>query len=151
MPDSSTTPEPNPDEDPAPTGPVPPAPAGPSEQPSDDHPPLRPVDWDGHFSRTWNTRYADEATDRIAAGQAEEWNRQWLDRTMRDLADKAQDEADAREARAREERHSAALADRFDPGDSARSRLFEKTGHLDHPSDQPQARDADGDNPSRPE
>ncbi|SNQ47146.1 conserved hypothetical protein [Frankia canadensis] len=121
----------------APTDPSSTGPAGPSDPPTDDgRPPLRPVDWDGSFSRTWNSRYANEVMNRLAAEHELEWDEREHDERMREFRDKANAEADARDARAREERQRAweRALDEATSADDARSRLFDKLDRLDRSS-----------------
>jgi len=120
------------DTDPASAGSSTGGPAGPPEPPADDErPPLRPVDWDGSFSSTWNSRYADDVMNRLAAEQEFEWNEQRLDRIRQEFREKAEAEIAERDARAREERAREQTAGWQHPGDDARSRLFDKLGKLD--------------------
>ncbi|MCK9897299.1 hypothetical protein [Frankia sp. AgB32] len=47
--------------------------------------PLRPVDWDGSFTRTWNARDDHEVTNRQFAELAEKRDRESMDRLMQEL------------------------------------------------------------------
>ncbi|SNQ45756.1 conserved hypothetical protein [Frankia canadensis] len=155
MPDSSTTPEPDPDTDSAPAvpasqrhhterdpaEPAPPVPAGPPEAPRGDRHYLRPVDWDGHFSSMWAARDDRDLTRELAAEHERESDRRELDQMWRELRDEANAEANTQDARERER------ADEWVPRDDARSRLFEKTSKLDRASDEAD-QDAEPDDPT---
>ncbi|CAO5241453.1 dihydrolipoyllysine-residue succinyltransferase component of 2-oxoglutarate dehydrogenase complex [Frankia sp. AgKG'84/4] len=109
--------------DPEPANPSPDGSAEPAsgESASGGRPPLRPVDWDGAFSRTWQSRDRNEVMNRLAAEQEREWSQRELDQMMREFRDTANESADAR---AREERERA--AENSEAVDDARSRLFDK-------------------------
>ncbi|MCK9894170.1 hypothetical protein [Frankia sp. AgB32] len=47
--------------------------------------PLRPVDWDGSFSRAWQSRDRNEVVNRLAAEQEREWSQRELDQMMREF------------------------------------------------------------------
>ncbi|WP_133150659.1 hypothetical protein [Frankia canadensis] len=134
----------------SPSDPSPSGPAGLSETPPADRPPLRPVNWDGSFTHTWNSRDDQELTNRLAAEHEFASEQQELDQRMREFRDKANAAADAREARAREERERE-RAEEWPAADDARSRLFDKLGRLKRPSEEPDASsvaDGDGDGPA---
>ncbi|WP_044885167.1 MULTISPECIES: hypothetical protein [unclassified Frankia] len=105
--------------------------AEPPEAPSGGRPPLRPVDWDGSFTRTWQSRDDNELTNRLASEQEREWSQRELDQMMREFRDKANAAADAR-ARAERER----AAEQSGAPDDARSRLFDKLAGFGRPSDE---------------
>jgi len=114
-------------------GPAGPPPSSPTpDEPISADPPLRPVDWDGSSSSTWNARYAADATNRMAAENELEWDRRQLDESTRQW----REETDAglrREAREAQEREDREWLRRegADGGHDARSRLFDKLGKLD--------------------
>lgn len=125
------------DTDPASAGSSTGGPAGPPEPPADDErPPLRPVDWDGSFSSTWNSRYAKEVTNRLAAEHERELSQREHEQMMQEFREKANADADARDAEARDEQAREWLhaAESLRAGDDARSRLFDKLGKLERPS-----------------
>ncbi|KJE22706.1 hypothetical protein FF36_02885 [Frankia torreyi] len=104
--------------------------AEPPEAPSGGRPPLRPVDWDGSFTRTWQSRDRNEVMNRLADEHEFESAQRELDQMMREFRDKANEAADAR---AREKRERA--AEQSGPADDARSRLFDKLERFGRPSD----------------
>ncbi|WP_261574300.1 hypothetical protein [Frankia gtarii] len=104
--------------------------AKPPDAPAGGRPPLRPVDWDGSFTRTWQSRDDNELTNRLASEQEREWSQRELDQMMREFRDKANAAADAR---AREERERA--AEQADAPGDPRSRLFDKLERLGRPPD----------------
>ncbi|KQC35268.1 hypothetical protein [Frankia sp. ACN1ag] len=104
--------------------------AEPPDASSAARPPLRPVDWDGSFTRTWQSRDDNELANRLADEHEFESDQQELDQMMREFRDKANAAADAR---AREERERA--AEQSGPADGARSRLFDKLERFGRPSD----------------
>ncbi|WP_261568352.1 hypothetical protein [Frankia gtarii] len=120
--------------------------AEPPRAPSGGRPPLRPVDWDGSFTRTWQSRDDNELTHRLADEHEFESAQRELDQTMGELLDKLKADADAREARAREERKGERAAEGWRAGDESKSRLFDKLGRLGRSSDEAEAApDGDGD------
>ncbi|CAJ62785.1 MULTISPECIES: hypothetical protein [Frankia] len=117
--------------------------AEPPDASSAARPPLRPVDWDGSFTRTWQSRDDNDLANRLASEQERKWSQNELDQMMREFRDKANAAADAR---AREERERA--AEPSHPADDARSRLFDKLAGLGRPSDDTDTSpNADGDGP----
>ncbi|SNQ50989.1 conserved hypothetical protein [Frankia canadensis] len=72
-------------------------PASPDEEPQPDPEespeaapggkPLRPVDWDGAFSRTWAARDRDDVMNRLAAEQEAEWEDERRYRSVRELGE----------------------------------------------------------------
>ncbi|MCK9894506.1 hypothetical protein [Frankia sp. AgB32] len=132
--------------DPESANPSPDGSAEPSDAPSGGRPPLRPVDWDGSFSRAWQSRDDNELTNRLAAEHEFESDQQELDQMMREFRDKANASADAR---AREERERA--AERPEAVDDARSHLFDRLEGFGRLSDEAEASpDGDGDGSSAP-
>jgi hypothetical protein len=128
---------------PEPAAPSPGGSAEPSDPPSGARPPLRPVDWDGSFSRTWQSRDRNEVMNRLFDEYEFQAERQELDQTMRELLDKLKADTDAR---AREEREGEHAAAERHAGDDSRSRLFDKLGRLGGSSDAAEASpDGDGD------
>ncbi|CAO5165662.1 conserved hypothetical protein [Frankia sp. AiPs1] len=59
--------------------------------------PLRPVNWDGSFTRTWASRSANNIAHRLAAEHEFEWAQRELDEVMRRQRDEANARADARQ------------------------------------------------------
>jgi hypothetical protein len=132
--DRDSAPPPPPPESHADTGPEPtePSPRGsaePSDPPSGGRAPLRPVDWDGNFSRTWQSRDDNEVTNHLSDEHEFESDQQELDQMMQEFRDRANAAADAR---AREERERA--AEEPGAGDDARSRLFDRLEGFGRPS-----------------
>uniref|UniRef100_UPI0021C06390 hypothetical protein n=1 Tax=Frankia tisae TaxID=2950104 RepID=UPI0021C06390 len=103
--------------------------AEPPDAPAGGRPPLRPVDWDGSFTRTWQSRDDNELANRLSDEHEFESDQQELDQMMRDFRDKANAAADAR---ARKER----AAEQAIAPDDARSRLFDKLEGFGRPSDE---------------
>ncbi|MCM3882711.1 hypothetical protein [Frankia sp. R82] len=58
---------------------------------------MRPVDWDGSFTRTWASRDANAVTDRLADEFEDELAQQQADRLSRKYRDEANARADARQ------------------------------------------------------
>ncbi|EIV94489.1 hypothetical protein [Frankia sp. QA3] len=75
--------------------------ADPSEPSFESRYPLRPVDWDGNFSRTWREREGNELTRRLAA----EHERKWEENAARQSLRATLARLDAEAARAEKQRH----------------------------------------------
>lgn len=91
MSESPTAPEPDPDAPHGSADPPVPAPDGsaePSDQPAA-RPPLRPVDWDGSFTRTWASRDRDAIMNRLAAEHEAEWEQREQDQWWREYVDRS--------------------------------------------------------------
>ncbi|WP_256789327.1 hypothetical protein [Frankia sp. AvcI1] len=114
-------------------------------------PPLRPVDWDGSFTRTWQSRDDNDLANRLFDEHEFELEQRELDQTMAELVDKLKADSDAREAQAREERERDRATREWRAGDDSRSRLFDKLGRLDRSSDEAEADSPDGDGNGSPE
>ncbi|EIV91765.1 hypothetical protein [Frankia sp. QA3] len=95
---------------------------------------LRPLDWDGSFSRTWNARYGRDWTNQLAAEQEREWEDEELRQSLQDARDRMNAESAQAEARAREERRRPSSAG-GGGRESAQERLARKLDKLDRLSD----------------
>ncbi len=90
-------------------------------------PPLRPVDWDGSFSRTSNARLADQIGDEVAAQQEAEWDEKLIERITRDSLDTllAEKEVGGRDASAGQPQEPDHSTDSRST-DTRRQTLFDK-------------------------
>lgn len=109
--------------------------------------PLRPVDWDGAFSRTWAARDRDEVMNRLAAEQEAEWEDERLYRSMRERAEKLRAESLGRDAGGSPD-DQPAEASRWHGGNEALQRKLDRLDPLaranpddaDRPGDQSDSR-----------
>ncbi|KQC38159.1 hypothetical protein [Frankia sp. ACN1ag] len=91
---------------------------------------LRPVNWDGSFSRTWNARMSEQWASQRAAEQEREWGRQQLSEYWQETEKRLHSEAQEESARRREEGHAASDDVRAERGTAAEE-LYRKLDKLD--------------------
>ncbi|MCK9925159.1 hypothetical protein MXD61_25365 [Frankia sp. AgPm24] len=91
-----------------------------------ERPPLRPVDWNGDFSRTWGSRDSQAVAHEISSKDEAEESRRFLAKLTREQTDQANARADARlDADLEQE-----LPTPMNPEDDERSRLWKKLENL---------------------
>ncbi|WP_462187091.1 hypothetical protein [Frankia sp. CcWB2] len=111
---------------------------------------LRPVDWDGSFSRVWNARHGQELTNELAAEQERRENQKRIEEYWREAREQMNAELAREEARRWEEDRERAVAEGGRPARGAADEaLLRKLELLDRfppvEPDEPAASDGSAD------